>query len=62
MENPSPTSANGRGAPPPLDPPDPPSDLGMEYRYAMNMEKKFKQKKRDFGSANPKLGKGGPEL
>jgi len=28
--------------------------LGMVYRYAIKIEKKFKQKKRDFGSANPK--------
>eukprot|EP00253_Pinus_taeda_P015315 PITA_15315 len=28
------------------------------YRYAVKIEKKFKQNKRDFGSANPKQGKG----
>eukprot|EP00253_Pinus_taeda_P014786 PITA_14786 len=30
------------------------SSLGMAYRYAVKIEQKFKQKKRDFGSANPK--------
>ena len=28
--------------------------LGTTYRYAVKIEQKFKQKKRDFGSANPK--------
>ena len=37
------------------------TSLGMEYRYDTKIEKKFKQKKRDFGSANPKPGKGAPE-
>src|ERR1700733_6921803 len=30
------------------------SSLGIAYRYAVKIEQKFKQKKRDFGSANPK--------
>eukprot|EP00253_Pinus_taeda_P004864 PITA_04864 len=30
------------------------SSLGTSYRYAVKIEQKFKQKKRDFGSANPK--------
>ena len=30
------------------------SSLGMAYRYAAKIEKKFKQKKRDFGSTNQK--------
>ena len=30
------------------------SSLGMVYRYIVKIEKKFKQKKRDFGSANLK--------
>jgi len=30
------------------------SSLGTAYRYAVKIEQKFKQKKRDFGSANPK--------
>ena len=34
--------------------------LGMAYQYVVKVEKKFKQKKRDFGSANPKQGKGAP--
>ena len=34
------------------------TSLGTEYRYAAKIEQKFKQKKRDFGSANPK---GAPE-
>ena len=37
------------------------TSLGTVYRYTTNIEKKFKQKKRDFGSANLKLGKGAPE-
>ena len=38
------------------------SSLGTTYRYAVRVEQKFKQKKRDFGSANPKQGKGPPKL
>ena len=34
------------------------TSLGTAYRYATKIEQKFKQKKRDFGSPNPKLGKG----
>ena len=34
------------------------SSLGTAYRYAAKIEQKFKQKKRDFGSANQKQGKG----
>jgi hypothetical protein len=37
--------------------------LGTAYRYAVKIEQKFKQKRRDFGSTNssyPKQGKGGP--
>jgi hypothetical protein len=34
------------------------SSLGVAYRYAAKIEQKFKQKKRDFGSANQKHGKG----
>jgi len=30
------------------------SSLSMAYRYIVKIEQKFKQKKRDFGSANPK--------
>jgi len=30
------------------------SSLGTTYRYAVKIEQKFKQKKRDFGSTNPK--------
>eukprot|EP00253_Pinus_taeda_P017352 PITA_17352 len=37
------------------------SSLGTAYRYAVKVEQKFKQKKRDFGSANPKQGKGAPK-
>jgi hypothetical protein len=39
------------------------ASLGMDYRYAVNIEQKFKQKMREFGSANPsqpKQGKGNP--
>jgi hypothetical protein len=32
--------------------------LGVAYRYVAKIEQKFKQKKRDFGSANQKQGKG----
>jgi hypothetical protein len=35
--------------------------LGVAYRYAAKIEQKFKQKKRDFGSANQKHGKGTPK-
>ena len=34
--------------------------LAAAYRYAAKIEQKFKQKKRDFGSANQKQGKGTP--
>jgi hypothetical protein len=37
------------------------SSLGAAYRYAAKIEQKFKQKKRDFGSANQKQGKGTPK-
>jgi hypothetical protein len=37
------------------------SSLGATYRYAAKIEQKFKQKKRDFGSANQKQGKGTPK-
>ena len=37
------------------------SSLGTAYRYATKIEQKFKQKKRDFGSANQKQGKGDPK-
>ena len=37
------------------------TSLGTTYRYATKIEHKFKQKKRDFGSVNLKLGKGAPE-
>jgi hypothetical protein len=39
------------------------SSLGAAYRYAVKIEKKLKQKARQFGSGNPsqkKLGKGSP--
>ena len=35
--------------------------LDTTYRYATKIEHKFKKKKRDFGSANLKLGKGAPK-
>ena len=35
--------------------------LGTTYQYAAKIEHKFKQKKRDFGSANQKQGKGAPK-
>ena len=38
------------------------SSLGTAYRYAAKIEQKFKQKKRDFGSANQKQGKGASKL
>ena len=34
------------------------SSLGTTYQYAAKIEQKFKQKKRYFGSANQKQGKG----
>jgi hypothetical protein len=37
------------------------SSLGTTYRYGDKIEQKFKQKKRDFGSANQKRGKGAPK-
>eukprot|EP00253_Pinus_taeda_P022234 PITA_22234 len=37
------------------------SSLGMTYQYAVKIEQKFKQKKRDFGSVNPKQRKGAPK-
>jgi hypothetical protein len=37
------------------------SSLGTTYRYAAKIEHKFKQKKRDFGSANQKKVKGAPK-
>eukprot|EP00253_Pinus_taeda_P035110 PITA_35110 len=37
------------------------SSLGMAYRYAIKVEQKFKQKKRYFGSVNPKQGNGSPK-
>jgi hypothetical protein len=39
------------------------TSLGMSYRYVVKIEKKFKQKRREFGSTNfsqPKQGKGDP--
>ena len=38
------------------------SSLGTRYRYVAKIEQKFKHKKRDFGSANQKQGKGAPKL
>ena len=38
------------------------TSLGMAYRYGAKIEQKFNQKKREFGSANLKPGKGAPEL
>jgi hypothetical protein len=37
------------------------SSLGVAYRYVAKIEQKFKQKKRDFGSANQKHVKGTPK-
>ena len=37
------------------------TSLGTAYFYAAKIEQKFKQKKRDFGSTNQKLGKGASE-
>jgi hypothetical protein len=39
------------------------TSLGATYIYAIKIEQKFKQKNREFGSANPsklKQGKGNP--
>jgi hypothetical protein len=39
------------------------SSLGVAYRYAIKIEQKLKQKKRQFGPGNPSqqnLGKGSP--
>jgi hypothetical protein len=39
------------------------TSLGMDYRYVVKIEHKFKNKRREFGSTNssqPKQGKGGP--
>jgi hypothetical protein len=39
------------------------ASLGTSYRYTVKIKQKFKQKRREFGSANssqPKQGKGGP--
>ena len=38
------------------------SSLDTAYRYAVKIEQKFKQKKRNFGSANLKQGKGASKL
>ena len=38
------------------------SSLCTAYQYANKIEQKFKQNKRDFGSANQKKGKGAPKL
>ena len=38
------------------------SSLGIAYQYAAKIEQKFKQKKRNFGSANQKQGKGASKL
>ena len=38
------------------------TSIGMTYRYGAKIGQKFKQKKRDFGSANLMPGKGTPEL
>jgi len=37
------------------------SSLDTAYRYAIKIEKKFKQKKRYFGFVNQKQGKGVPK-
>ena len=37
------------------------TSLGMTYHYAAKIEQKFKQKKQEFGSTNPKPGRGAPE-
>jgi len=39
------------------------TSLGTTYRYTLKIEQKIKQKRREFGSANPsqqKQGKGNP--
>lgn len=36
--------------------------FNMTYQYAVKIEQKFKQKKQDFGSTNPKQWKGVPKL
>jgi hypothetical protein len=39
------------------------ASLGTTYRYAVKIEKKFKQKRQEFGSTNPSQpnqGKGNP--
>ena len=38
------------------------SSLDVTYRYVVKIKQKFKQKKRDFGYANTKQGKGVPKL
>ena len=38
------------------------TSLSMTYLYTTKIEKNFKQKKRDFGSTNPKPQKGALEL
>ena len=38
------------------------SSLGMTYLYIVKIEQKLKQKKWDFGSVNPKQGKGALKL
>jgi len=40
------------------------ASLGTAYRYVVKIEHKFKQKRKEFGSANSsqyKQGKGGPK-
>ena len=37
------------------------SSLDTMYQYAVKIDKKFKQKKWDIGSANPKQGNGAPK-
>jgi hypothetical protein len=39
------------------------ASLGVDYRYGIKIEQKFKKKRREFGSASssqPKQGKGSP--
>ena len=36
--------------------------VGVAYQYVVKIEHKFKQKKWDFGSVNPKQDKGAPKL
>ena len=38
------------------------SSIAATYQYATKIERKFKQNKRDFGSANKNQGKGDPKL